>query len=426
MIRSYVVRFRALSIFGAAVAILALASCAEDIGGGGACPLLCPQESAPLKDTILNAITLDTSVAAFPELGFESNLTLAKRGDTLDTRVIVRFDSLPTTYKFGADDSTIVRIDSAFVRAIVPASDTALKFKSVGALEVYDVTDAANDTLTSSLAAQFTPANRIGSLAYAVDGSPDTITVQIDTARVRRRIQNGQSLRVGFRLVTTGSDQIRFISQSAGEGPTLNLYPKRNAETIIIRSVAKSLTPADPVFLRGPLADFTIAVTGGVPSANVLRVGGFPGRRVLLRFNIPSRIVDSSVVIRATLFLTQKPATTAEAGDPATVHIVPILASSLITDIHQLLEFAASAVSFPVDSLTVIPKDSARRELQVVTLVRSWKGQDTIKTPRLAALYLSSETTRTAGIEFFSTEAPIGVRPQLRITFVTRVSTGRP
>ena len=426
MIRSYVVRFRALSLFAVAVAVLALASCSEDIGAGGACPLLCPQDAAPLKDTIIDAITFDTSVAGFPDLGFESNLTLARRGDTLDTRVIIRFDSLPKSYTFGSDDSTIVRIDSAFVRAIVPPSDTALKFKSTATIEVYDVTDAANDTAVASLAAQFTAANRIGSLPYGVDASPDTVTIQIDTARVRSRIQNGQSLRVGLRLVTAGSDQIRFISQSSGEGLTLNLYPKRTAETIIIRRPAKSLTPAEPEYLRAAHADFTIAVTGSVPAANILRVGGFPGRRVLLRFNIPSRIVDSTVVIRATLFLTQRASQTPDAGDAATVHIVPVVVSSLVTDIHQLLEFSGSSGAFPVDSVTVLPRDSARRELQLVTLVRSWRNQDTIRTPRLAALYLSSESTRNAGIDFFSTEAPIGVRPQLRLTFVTRVSTGRP
>ena len=62
----------------------------------------------------------------------------------------------------------------------------------------------------------------------------------------------------------------------------------------------------------------------------------------------------------------------------------------------------------------------------MVALVRAWKGKDTVKTPRIAALYLSSEANRAASFEFFSLEAASALRPKLRITYVTRVNTGQP
>ena len=83
MIRSHVVRFRALSVFAVLLTTLAVASCSEDIQAGASCPVLCPQPPAPLQDTILDAVTFDTSIASFPSLGFERVLLLARRGDTL-------------------------------------------------------------------------------------------------------------------------------------------------------------------------------------------------------------------------------------------------------------------------------------------------------------------------------------------------------
>jgi hypothetical protein len=62
----------------------------------------------------------------------------------------------------------------------------------------------------------------------------------------------------------------------------------------------------------------------------------------------------------------------------------------------------------------------------MVRLLRNWKGQDTVKTPRLAALYLSSEGTRVASFDFFSMEAGPALKPRLRITYVTKVNTGQP
>lgn len=426
MNRSSFVRFKSLSIFAVLLLTGSLAACSENLAAGGSCPMLCPQESAPLKDTIVDAVVLDTSAAGFPALGFESNLVLAHRGDSLDSRVISRYDSLPQTYNFAGVDSAIVRIDSAFISAPRPRADSAVAFAADGRVEVYDVTDAVDDTAVASLAAQFTAANKIGELAYTQGQSPDTLHILLDTARVRDRLLNTRSLRVGLRMVSAGSDQVNIISANTSGGITLTLVPNREESGERLKLIPGTYSPVEPTYLRSAYSDFTVSVVGAAPDANVLRVGGLPAHRVLLRFNIPSYIVDSSVVVRASLLLTQRPSTSPDAGTSVSAQIVPIVASTLVTDLRTQLEFAGSTVVFPVDSLTTVPKDSGVVSIEMVRLVRAWKGQDTVKTPRLAALYLSSEATRFASFEFFSMEAPAAVRPRLRITFVTRVNTGQP
>src|ERR671920_558531 len=104
----------------------------------------CPQPEIHLRDTIIDAVVVDTAIAGFPAIGEESVLLLTSRGDTLDTRPIVRFDTLPQSYrKPGAStDSTITFIDSATVTFIIDTSaSTQFPGKPTAPLtvELYDV-----------------------------------------------------------------------------------------------------------------------------------------------------------------------------------------------------------------------------------------------------------------------------------------------
>jgi hypothetical protein len=106
---------------------------------------------------------------------------------------------------------------------------------------------------------------------------------------------------------------------------------------------------------------------------------------------------------------------------------VPIVASSLITDPRLELEFAASPSIFPSpDSVRLVPKDSGRKQMDIVKILRDWRGQDTLKTPRAIALVLGAEGATTTALDFFSIEAAAGLRPQLRITYAAKPSSGRP
>ncbi len=84
--------FRRLSLFAVAAAVALGAACTESFDGGGACPSLCPVQQTSFRDTILEAVTLDTTLAGFPTLGLSANVLVANRPDTLVTRGILRFD----------------------------------------------------------------------------------------------------------------------------------------------------------------------------------------------------------------------------------------------------------------------------------------------------------------------------------------------
>ena len=88
-----------LLIGGAVVA--AIAACADNPEAGKSCPLLCPQQSVTLRDTTVDAIVSDSTVNGLPSIGLETFMMLSSHRDTVDTRAIIRFDTIQQDYTQG-------------------------------------------------------------------------------------------------------------------------------------------------------------------------------------------------------------------------------------------------------------------------------------------------------------------------------------
>ena len=111
------VSLASLRLASLAAAFIGAAACTENLGGDGACPILCPTQGGDIQNVTLDAIVFDTTVLTLSGLGTEPGLLLASRGDTLDTRVVIRFDSLPTKFNASVDTGrTILSVDSAHLR----------------------------------------------------------------------------------------------------------------------------------------------------------------------------------------------------------------------------------------------------------------------------------------------------------------------
>jgi hypothetical protein len=145
-----------------------------------------------------------------------------------------------------------------------------------------------------------------------------------------------------------------------------------------------------------------------------------------MRFNVPSRIVDSTTIVRASLLLTQAPNRRLDPHDSVYVFPLAVLASPAITDVASLLQFVGPAGQFGLDSLRLAPADSGVRSFEIVGLVRTWHNQPTTVSPRSVALKSGVEGQAPGEINFFSTKAPASVRPRLRITYVPQINYGLP
>lgn len=414
-------------------AVLSIAACEEKLDAGSQCPLLCPQQSITFVDTTIDAIVEDTTVLGLPPLGSEASLMLSSHGDTLETRAIIRFDTLPQTYtKSTSIDSTIVNIDTAMIVAPI-VRDTLNPIRAPITIEAYNVDPGAAidttpaDTLASSISGLFTIDRLLGSRTFAPESILDTLRIPISTDTVLDRVRNGTRLRIGLRVRSTAGVNVRVGTTNAGNPVTLRIIASTDTAAAPVTVSPFSSTPRDQSFLSGPLADYTLVIHGQTPgSPDVLAVGGVPSRRVYLRFDVPAHIVDSTTIVRASLLLTQFPNRGVSRRDSFYVFPAAILSQTTISNVASALGFLGPNGQFGLDSLLLTPSDSGVKSFEIVGLVRTWKGQTTQSSPRTLGLRSGVEGSLPGEIDFFSTRAPLGVRPRLRITFVPNQNYGIP
>ena len=404
--------------FATAALFIAVASCSENLDSSGVCGVLCPPVGGDVLNITLDAVVLDTTVQSLSGLGTEPTLLLASRGDTLDTRVIIRFDSLPSTFTPSADTARpITSVDSAYIRLRI---DT-LNIKGDGpfTIEAYDVDTTANDTSTAAVIALFRPDRLISSQLLARTDLKDTTRYYISNDAVLSRLQSGSRLRVGLRVTGATSSQIRIASAERNAPPVLSFRATPDTATAPLIVLPLSTTPVgDPIVAR-QLTDYTVVVNGPAPAPlSVLAVGGLPPRRVYFRFDIPSNILDSTTVVRATLLLNQL---SNPALDPTdTVIIVPqlVLAGKIVTDPTRAAEIVTDLTG---DTLKARPGDSGLKSVELAQAFSAWRAQKPDTLPRAIVLRSPNEGSSPLEIRFSSSEDVSALRPRLRISYTPRV-----
>jgi hypothetical protein len=416
-----------VKLLAALAAVASIAACSEKLDAGKACPLLCPIQSDSLRDTTIDAVEVDTTIAGLPPIGYESSLMLASHGDTLDTRAMIRFDTIPQSYSKASFDSVIATIDTALLITPIAKPDSAHRPKAPITIEVYDVDTTGTDTSSAILTSLFRPDRLIGAKTFAPESLLDTLYIPISADTVLDRVKNGTHLRVGMRMVSNPGYDLRIGTTQAGIPVTLHIVASKDTAAQPVNVSPLSDTPVNQSFLSGPLADFTIVAHGLTSgSSTLLSVGGVPSRRTFLHFNVPSRFVDSTTIVRASLLLTQTPNRQVDQNDSLYLYPVAILSSPLVTDIRSALQFLGTAGQFGLDSILIAPGDSGVKEFQIAGLIRTWKGTTLDLSPRSIALRSGVEGALPAQFDFFSTRAPAGLRPKLRITYVPQISYGVP
>jgi hypothetical protein len=413
-----------LKLAGLVILTAVLASCTEKLDNSAGCPILCPGQGGDIETITIDAVSLDSTVSALTGQGTENTLLVATRGDTLDARAIIRFDSIPGRYRRpGADTTSIIvtTVDSVTLRLRVDT--TGGKIPDLVTLDLYDVNSTAPDSAVTEIANLFVPSRLITSATIARAGLKDTINVTLPASAILERLD--APLRIGIRARGPESVQLRVLSQEGAGTPTQLSY-RVSPDTTIAKVVLSpgSKTPVGQPALALSLGDYTLLVRGTATGpATGLNVGGLPARRVYMRFEIPSFLVDSVDVIRATLLLTQIPNTGLDAAD--TVSIIPhvSLATVAVTDIAKAAQITAVVNT---DTLRVIPGGTGVQEVEVANVVGLWRLQQSAETPRALVLLSTREGNSPLEARFFSIEAPPGQRPRLRISYSTRKSSGLP
>ena len=146
-------RSRLLSSLVLAFLATVATACSEKLDSGGTCPVLCPEQGVDIETVELSPVVVDTTLTGLVPRGTERFLLLAARGDTLETRGVLRYDSLVArTRRIGSDTTTfpIIKVDTAYVR--IRIDTTALLAAANVTIDAYDVdTTGVADSATAPI-----------------------------------------------------------------------------------------------------------------------------------------------------------------------------------------------------------------------------------------------------------------------------------
>jgi hypothetical protein len=442
---------RLVCLWVAAAITATVAACSEKLNGGAGCAQLCPGQTTTLVDTTYRLdsmqVVYDTTVQSYPELGSEPALLLSNVIGLQDVRAVVRFDDIGDsigvayTHLSGTDtitDSTPIRpitaVDTAVLfflvnpRSVKPAGggDTVL-------FQIYDVDAAGVDSVVAQVAAQFTQLNLVGqttaSLALLADttDTTDTVRVAVSKASVLAHIKGDRNLRYGVKISHLGApaDPVRLWidNVASGTGPKVyyrvhyDTFPGATDSTLISPN---SNTPASDPSLAAQLKNYPVFVQGSPPTqSTVLDVGGLPARRVFLKFNIPSKIVDSTNVVRATLRLKQIPRPQVFPTDTVAVWPSPVISASIITEPAKAALFIVASSVWNMDSVLTGPQDTGIVPLEIAGAFRAWHQTSDTTTVRAIVLRVLNEGSNPIQASFYSSfAADTSKRPHLEIRYV--------
>lgn len=420
---------RAWSVLVLAVAAAVLGACNEHLDAGTACPSLCPGLAVPIRDTVLSPILeLDTTLVGYPSLGTEAGIPLAARGDTLDVRGVIRFDSLTKIFAPAGDTSRqVTRADTAILR--IRLNLTQSRLPATVTFLAYDVDTTAADDNQAAVLALFRPDRLLSSRTVARADITDSLVFPLSGDMIVGKIASGNNLRIGLRLIGSGPVSLRVHTTETGLPAEVRYYvsPDTAVHQIVVTPYSK--TPVEPPLLAYDYRDYAVVARNALPSAGpqAFSTGGVPARRAYLRFVIPQWLLDSTTIVRATLQLTQVPMRGFDQYDSVTVIGQAVAATPLISDLYRSTQILVPPGLFVTDSIHVAPADSGTRTLELNALLRLWKAQIGAEAPQRAiVLLMKEEGLHGAEVRFFNSRAAAPVRPRLRVSYISRIEFGVP
>jgi hypothetical protein len=433
-----------------AAAIYGVASaCSESLPEGRACPALCPDQAVQIHDTTIDGLTalaIDTTIAGYPLLGMWPELLVAAQGDSIDVRTIIRFDSISYLYAPAPGD-TLQPATQVYHPYLRLTFDT-ISFRprpqtgSQPVIGIYDVDTVGSDTSVAVLASLFRPDRLLGgpqAVPLPVSGQVDTLSIPLDSAKVVAHVIGDHNIRVGIRMVRTGvappAGRVDILNNLSGLPPVFSYQPDTDTTVTAPFSpeVPRSTTPTNDSALAQGLLNYPLIVSGtSPPLGQHLDIGGMPARRIFIQFALPTRIIDSSTVVRATLTLHLIPNTLRgfflSPPDSMGVLSEGIVATPAVTDPGHAAGFNAASTVIGIDTSYYVPGYSDSINVEFVNAVRHWKDRATDTVSRAIVLIGTNEGASTLTSSFYPAlpTVPPALRPHIHLAYVKSIELGVP
>jgi hypothetical protein len=387
-----------------AVAASVLVGCQDAITAPGACPAFCPQGEIGILDTLLpNSAEPLGSFDGYRLPHEADQMQVVGPGGPAESRALVVF------YPFGKTLSTsdttvrdtIAETDSIRFTFNVVRRNTNVSGVRVALHAIPRVTDSTA-TFTST-APYFMDSTLIATFSVPDSLTTGTVAVTVVPGALAHYVPDSLQIGLGLRIV---SPEPAFISL----GTTDTIPAARVARFVQVDTSdgSKLVTRADsqPIYFHTFVAD-----SAKVPTPQGLAVGGLQAARAFMLLNVPQQLLDSTLIVRATLLLPPAVAAFGAPGDTVQLRVQELGTDFGVigpkSPLVQLSTDTARAGSVAIGSADTI-------RIDVTDVLRTWHNNPSL--PHNVMLRLIPEAGSIDLLEL-APSAAAGLQGALRITY---------
>jgi hypothetical protein len=378
------------------VGSLVLAACTERLTTPGSCPTLCPGGTPEIRDTVITAVVGgDTAFAGYTSVTDPLSLLVSNGGALGETVSLIRFIPRGDSVLAG-DTLRAFTIDSVIISVFLQARDTTV---SPLFLDLYRLPSTFDSSATfAAVEAEMTPVNLLRSVEItdsARSGRYPVLFEGAELAALEYTPADSTRLVIGLRVRGAAPAGAYFGAALAGDATPLYVtYTEVDVADTALQH---------PLIQRAVDQNLSLRAAPAPLEPDLLRVGGFPAARSLVRFDLPPFLRDSATIIRATLELVPDQPVVGIPGDSARIDVRGVL-----TDFG-----AKSPVTQAAPSAWFHPGTDTVR-VEVAPLVALWQGGQGL--PNAVRVSLGQEFASFLAPRFRSTRSG-GTGPRLRITY---------
>lgn len=384
-----------------ALLVMTVVACQEDVLAPGVCPEFCPPGTLEVRDTVLtNVITADSFYLGYRLAHEATQLQIAGPGGDVESRALIVFRRFSENYS-GTDTSvsrTIQQTDSFQVTLTVLRRNAGV---SGVVVTLHRIPVNVDTTATfASMEPYFADSTLIGTTTMPDTFRTGPVSISVPVAGFPNFVADSLQMAVGVRLQASSPTFISLPSRDSADGSSITRFVGVDSGSVRVTRSDGRISAFDTFVLNEAVA------TG----AGVLRIGGVPAARAVLRANLPPRIVDSTQVVRATLLLIPARPAIGAVGDTfrLRVHAIGVDLGPKSPIIREPDTLSAGSTLIPVGATDTLRVD-------VTHVLQAWRGDPDI--PRAFVLRVVPEGATLGTLVVHSTSSGIGV-PAVHLTYL--------
>jgi hypothetical protein len=385
-------------------------ACVEDIVAPGICPEFCPATQIEIVDSVFTvSIDRDSSFVGYLPTHQAATIQLTT-GGVVESYGVIRY--------FPFDDEVSVDTASSDLRPVLAVDSFNLRIdfdaRSSGTGEfefvLFRLPVSVDSTTTyAELQSFFNDSTELTSVLVTGDAAADSIGVVIAGDAFPTLEEDSSVAAIG---ISIRSVEPAFVNLKTRDRSFQYLQ--------IVRFVQVDSADGQPAArMDTTRTAFDTFVFPELPAAGptALPVGGSPSSRTFMHVSLPSRVVDSSSVVRATLLLVPSEPVVGAPGDS-----IRILAEGLAADIgpkSPIKQVPADSIGAFSGLALVGSTDTLR--IDVTHIIAPWRNDPSAA--RAMMLRAFREGGTLSEFRFNSSMSLVGA-PTLHITFIPPAKIG--